>query len=269
MRTIATMVGMGLLLGVGVNPVVAQAYRGDHVPPSVERAVDLPAQQLPDSLSALASMMHANIIYDPAAVAGKRARSLHGRYSLNGALKALLKGTPLTFKFTSESTVVVKPVQSAPKADPGNKSQQKRTPDEARALRGVTVVGHASALSATRSKTALKDIPQSVSVISRETLNQQNATDLASALRYAPGFRLEKNNSQQSDIYSRGYRVSSIHIDGGAPVQVVKGTINAVDATARNLAEYEGIEVLRGSDALYGGMGNPSATVSQIGRAHV
>lgn len=238
------------LLAVLVMPITAYAQA------QAAYSFDLPAQPLSDSLHELGSQTGINIIFDPVAAADDSAPALRGRYSLKQALTKLLKGTNLTADFTNATTVVVKPIphRSSPSSSRTSKHQS-----NTRELANVVVNGYAKALTATRSKTPLKDIPQSVSVISRETLNQQNATDLPSALRHVPGIRLSQNNSQQVYAYSRGFLVDSVHIDGGAPIGIVGGS---VDVLSRDLAEYDSVEILRGSDALFGGMGNPGATVS-------
>ncbi|MGH8571700.1 MAG: TonB-dependent receptor plug domain-containing protein, partial [Gammaproteobacteria bacterium] len=47
------------------------------------------------------------------------------------------------------------------------------------------------ATTATKTDTPLIETPQSISVITREQLEEQNVTDLGEALRYAPGVQAE------------------------------------------------------------------------------
>jgi len=247
MVTSSKLASAGFLFAVLATPVVAQVQ--------VAYVFNLPAQALSDSLSQLGNQTRINVIFEPGAVTGRKAPALRGRYELKQALTKLLGGTGLTARFTDATTVVIKSTaHSSPSSSGAGKSQ-----DSTLLLPTVVVTGHAQDLTATRANTPLKDIPQSVSVISRETLDQQNATDVASALQYATGFTLVQDSSQDTYIYSRGFLVNTIHIDGGAPTRV---NLGGVGVTSLDLSEYDGLEVLRGSDSLFGGMGNPSATVS-------
>lgn len=252
-------------------PVMARAAPQSEGATHATYAFNMPAESLSVSLHALGRQAHINIVFDPAQVAGLKSAALDGDYPLKQALARLLAGTHLAATFVDATTVVIKPRRRQHR-QPGSQQPgsvdtvrvvpQAQSPEQARTLNQVSVTGYVSGLTATRSETALRDIPQTVSVISRQMLDQQNATTLAKALRYQPGITIEQNNSQQSYIYSRGFQVKSIHIDGGAPIQVATGSINAVGITSRDMAEYGNIEVLRGSDALFGGMGNPGASVS-------
>jgi len=179
--------------------------------------------------------------------AGKMASTVRGDLTPTDALSRLLKGSGLTFARSSEGTIAIQAISANGPVERQSKLEE------------IVVIGVAEGFAATRSATPLREIPQSVSVISRDTLDQQNATDLPSALAQSTGITLVQNRSEQTFIYSRGFQVDSIHIDGGAPIEVSGGSI---DVTSRDLAEFESIEVLRGSDGLFGGMGNPGASVS-------
>ena len=212
------------------------------------------AQSLADSLRELGSQAHVNVIFDAAQVKGRKARALYGQYDLKHAFASLLKGSGLFADFTGATTVVIKPLPPRPPshaveaADNGHDQ-----------LQTITVSALVEQLTATRADMPLKEIPQSVSIISQTTFDQQNATNITSALKYATGLSLVQNNSEDAAIYSRGFLVDSVHIDGGAPITV---NLGGAGVTSMDIAEFDGIEVLRGSDALFGGMGNPGATIS-------
>lgn len=263
MKTSMAVAGMVCLLGIMAAPVVARSQPGPRAQTATTYAFDLPAQPLADSLRALGGTAGINVIFDPAPIAGRKAPALHGRYPVAQALAKLLEGTNLQADFTSATTVVIKPVSGpASAASPrASASQYKIHLNNPQTLNAIIVIGHAEALTATRADTPVREIPQTVSVISRETLDQQNAVDLGSALQWAPGISVGNLTSQATNFSSRGYQITSVHVDGGASTQLddVGGLANAA---SRNLDEYGGIEVLRGSDALFGGMGNPGGTVN-------
>jgi iron complex outermembrane recepter protein len=68
-------------------------------------AFDLPAQPLADSLRAVASETHINIVFDPAVVAGIEARPLMATATARQALARLLARTGLKYIAVGESTI--------------------------------------------------------------------------------------------------------------------------------------------------------------------
>src|SRR5258706_12401454 len=74
---------------------------------------DLPAQSLADSLRAVASQTHSNILFDRSLVAGLSAKALAAQLSVDDALKRLLAGTGLTYRKADEKTVVIVPVRTS------------------------------------------------------------------------------------------------------------------------------------------------------------
>jgi len=68
---------------------------------------DLPSQPLADSLRAIGSQTHTNILFDPPLVAGREAPALKADMTPQQALSRLLSGTGIEFDYLSETTVVL------------------------------------------------------------------------------------------------------------------------------------------------------------------
>jgi len=75
---------------------------------------DIPPQALADSLRAIGSQTHTNIMFDPALVAGRKGVALRAILTAREALSRLLAGTGIAYTFINESTVVLN--RSAPPA---------------------------------------------------------------------------------------------------------------------------------------------------------
>jgi len=116
---------------------------------------------------------------------------------------------------------------------------------------------------ATRTQTPLREIPQTISIISHEQIEQQNDMSLSDALSRAPGVTSVRSDSLDRTLYVRGFKVTSFHVDGGAALQSLNLATVRFPGTP-DLAEYDHIEVLRGADGLFGSNGNPGATVSLV-----
>ncbi len=116
-----------------------------------------------------------------------------------------------------------------------------------------------STSTATRLNTSIKETPQSISVITREQLDDFRVLTVNDALSYATGVRAEQFETDRSEYTARGFTITNFQIDGiGTPITY--GT-NYGDL---DLAIYDRVEILRGANGLLTATGNPSATINFI-----
>src|ERR1700732_330834 len=73
---------------------------------------NLPEQSLADSLRAIGQQTEMNILFEPDAVKNTRSPALRGQYTVDEAIRLVLKGTELEAQHTAASNVVIK-VRSA------------------------------------------------------------------------------------------------------------------------------------------------------------
>jgi outer membrane receptor for ferric coprogen and ferric-rhodotorulic acid len=110
-----------------------------------------------------------------------------------------------------------------------------------------------------KSAQALRDIPQSVSVLTRQQIEDQNLTQMENALDQMTGLQLDTSTGLGSaNVMSRGFLVNNYQFDG------VPQTFLGTSFTGADLAVYDRIEVIRGAAGLLQGAGNPSATVNLV-----
>ncbi len=109
-----------------------------------------------------------------------------------------------------------------------------------------------------KSAQALKETPQSVTVITRQLLDDQNIRSLDDALRATPGVLVQNNSSFERTYFSRGFEVDTVQYDG---VPTVRGSGFAISP---DLAAYDRVEVLRGPAGLFTGAGQPGGTVNLV-----
>lgn len=105
----------------------------------------------------------------------------------------------------------------------------------------------------------IRETPQSISVIDRERFEQEGFFDAADVLRDSAGVHVTNLDSERTAYYSRGFAIQELKIDG-----VRSGTATRYASMPEDTAIYERIEVIRGSDGLLTGAGNPSATVNMV-----
>ena len=71
---------------------------------------------------------------------------------------------------------------------------------------------------------------------------------------------MRRANYNSYDFYSRGFQITSLQIDGGAPLALGAYTYDA----SQDLAFYDRVEVMRGASGLLGGMGDPGGIVNLV-----
>jgi outer-membrane receptor for ferric coprogen and ferric-rhodotorulic acid len=238
------------------------------------------SQPLDYALQEFSRQSGIQVIFFSRLTEGRRAPAVNGQYELAGALSALLLGSGLTFRLLNPNTVQIQseprgadnatqPPESPPARRPPLDDSQvsgAQIPIPPQSIDTVLVAATAEGLVATRTATPLREIPQSISIISQEQIQGQNDFDLNDALGNEAGISVIQQDSLHSLLYSRGFAISTFHLDGGAALDAFDFLSVAAQGVfdAPDLGEFDHIEVLHGSDALFGGNGNPGATVSLV-----
>ncbi len=104
----------------------------------------------------------------------------------------------------------------------------------------------------------LKETPQSVTIITRERMDQQNLQSLDEVLQHAPGITVQPYQLLTTGYYARGFKIDSFQQDG-VPIQM-----GQMASPPQDMGIYERVEILRGANGLMQGAGNPAATVNLV-----
>ncbi|QIE91422.1 succinate--CoA ligase subunit alpha (plasmid) [Pseudomonas nitroreducens] len=104
----------------------------------------------------------------------------------------------------------------------------------------------------------LRETPQSVTIITRERMDQQNLQSLDEVLQHAPGITVQPYQLLTTGYYARGFKIDSFQQDE-VPIQMGQMASPPQDAGI-----YERVEILRGANGLMQGSGNPAATVNLV-----
>lgn len=99
---------------------------------------------------------------------------------------------------------------------------------------------------------SLRETPQSVSVITRERMNDQNMTTLDDVLTQTTGITRRSFGPTASTFRSRGYEIDTLLLDG-SPIDSAIG----VTDTMFDTAVMDRVEVLRGPAGLIQVLANP------------
>ncbi|WP_186022943.1 TonB-dependent siderophore receptor [Burkholderia gladioli] len=108
-----------------------------------------------------------------------------------------------------------------------------------------------------RTPTAIKEIPYSVSVLTRQRMDDQNLTTIQDALRYVTGVTSVNYGDGTAYFRARGTQLG-IEFDGTSIV----GGLQYL--TQFDLGIYDRIEILRGPSGTFDGAGEPGGTVNLV-----
>jgi outer-membrane receptor for ferric coprogen and ferric-rhodotorulic acid len=106
---------------------------------------------------------------------------------------------------------------------------------------------------------AIKDTPQSISVVTQELMDDFGANELNDALRLATGINVEEWETNRTNYLARGFEIKNTQVDGvGLPNDwgIVTGAMDSYG--------YDKLEVIRGANGLLTGVGNASGTLNYV-----
>lgn len=112
---------------------------------------------------------------------------------------------------------------------------------------------------ATNLDLAIKDTPQSISVVSSEQMQQFGTNSLNEALRMATGIQVEEWETNRTNFTARGFDIANTQIDG---VGLPNGW--GIVTGAQDTFGYEKLEVIRGANGLLTGVGNAAGTINYV-----
>ena len=217
------------------------------------RQYDLPAGRLDVALTQIARIAGAVISFRADLVAGKSAPAVSGQLSLEEATARALAGSGLELRRTPDGSLTVAPASTATLAP---------VTVEAATL-GVTEGTHSytTPVMSTATKFALspRETPQSVSVVTRQQIEDRGFQSLDDVARDATGLTTRQiGGGERTQFFSRGFEISSFLADG-----VPLGYDYDTQGVA-TLAMYDHVEVLRGAAGMMTGAGNPSGTINLV-----
>jgi outer membrane receptor for ferric coprogen and ferric-rhodotorulic acid len=114
---------------------------------------------------------------------------------------------------------------------------------------------------ATKLPLSIRETPQSVTVITRDRMDDQGMATLTDVLRYTPGINVGYGDGSGRPSFSaRGFNIDNIMADG-QPSHFENFWGHGV---LPNMGMYDRVEVVRGATGLVTGSGNPSAAVNAV-----
>ncbi|MGJ8525111.1 Fe(3+)-pyochelin receptor [Halomonadaceae bacterium LMG 33818] len=115
-----------------------------------------------------------------------------------------------------------------------------------------------SATVGSKTPALLRDIPQSVDVVTHDAIRDQAFHTLDELGRSTPGVRVLPNDAGRSSIYSRGYEYDNYEIDGlPAPMSSITGSVPQLEA-------FDRVEMMRGPSGLFDSTSEMGGIVNMV-----
>lgn len=242
---------MGLTIGASLVAVPAYAQESA-ASAAARKAYAIPAGALGDVLANFASKAGVTIQIDSSVVEGRRSQGLNGSVTVQEGFARLLSGSGLDAMERSRDIYVL------------------RTAPAESTLPAVTVLAAntedpqsytARTLSIGKTDQKLKDIPQSVSVVTRQRMDDQNLTSLYDVLENVTGVVTTASPMAGKYFFARGFAISSLQYDG---VPLSRQFYSQASSLTENMALYERAEVLRGAAGLWQGADSMGGAVNLV-----
>lgn len=233
------------------------------------RSYAIPAGPLGPALNRLGRESGALITFAPELVAGVQTRGASGSLGTRQALEALLAGTGLQAMAGPGGAYTLRRVPEAGRpagaAAAGGVATLAEVRVTAEAEPSATTEGRASyaapAISIGKGDHALKDIPQSVSVLTRQQMDDQGVTDLREAANSVTGVVGAKGVGPGMALTARGFQIDYWQYDG---VPIARNVYSLGNWSMEDMVFWDRMEVLRGASGLLQGTGSPGGAVNLV-----
>jgi outer-membrane receptor for ferric coprogen and ferric-rhodotorulic acid len=269
----ATALPLGIAAGAFATPAMAQTDTRTY-------EFNIPAGKLSAALNAWAAATGYQFAWAAPEAQSLDSPGLKGRMTAEAALRILTTSSGVTYSSTGERTVTItRPIEAdgtrvlgAVRVEGTQGAPYFGGAGQTAGVNGINGSRDITATEGTGSFTsgaltigskapqALKDVPQSISVLTSERLEQQNVTDFNKAMRQLPGVTLVQGDTGlENQFLSRGFPITSIQVDGGAPLTTTRGFFPQID-----MSVYDHVELLRGASGTFTGYGDPGGTVNLV-----
>ncbi|MNJ10777.1 Fe(3+)-pyochelin receptor precursor [compost metagenome] len=229
-----------------------------------QQRYDIPAGPLSTALNRFAQQAGVALVFQADELAGRASHGLVGNYTVEDGFATLLDGSGYRSSQSDDGYVLlpVLDLQSGQTLELGVTTVAGQGMGESTENTGSYAPGLISVGS--KSPTSLRETPQSVSVITRQLIEDQQMTDINEAMKATPGVITQSTTFRIQDFISRGFSIQNLQIDGAAPQALGTAMGSFYSSNIFDLAEFDHVEVLRGSAALFGGSGDPGGIINLV-----
>lgn len=259
---LATTVKVGLLAATtaGAWPMMTFAAQVP-VQQNGVRTFDIAGGSLTEVLSRYASAAGAALSFDAKQTDGLHSAGLKGAFGVSEGFTQILAGSGLQAEPQSNGIYVLRAVPSS-----GSAMELGATNITSQVL-GATTENSGSyttgAVTIGKGEHSLKETPQSVTVMTRKMMDDQNLYTIDQVMEKTPGITVYDSTMGGKYFYSRGFRMSGQYQYDGVPLDMGNLYVQA-DSFSSDMAYYDRVEVLRGAAGMMKGSGGTAGGVNFV-----
>lgn len=224
-----------------------------------EIELNIPAQSLGSALQEFGRQTNVQVLYSPGDVQGKNSPAVKGKMQPQQAIAALLAGSRTTYNLNGNTLTVTA-------AGSGGGLELSPTQVTGNMLGNVTEntgsYTPGSIATATRLVLTPKETPQSVTVVTRQHMDDFGLNSVDDVMRHTPGITVSAFDTERSNYYARGFSINNFQYDG-IP-STARNVAYSAGNTLSDMAIYDRVEVLKGATGLLTGAGSLGATINLV-----
>jgi len=239
---------------------IATASQGAFAASGSEHAYSIAPGSLDAVLGSFGQQSGVMIAVDSSLTTGMRSSGLSGNFAVDEGLQRLL--APLGLQAVTDGDgyrVVARPAQ-------GNGELQLQATQVTSNQLGTITEGSGSytpgtIATATRMVLTPRETPQSITVITRQHMDDFGLNSIDEVMRHTPGITVSTFDSERTNYYARGFSVENFQYDG---IPTLRNSAYSSGQTLSDMAIYDRVEILKGATGLLTGAGAPGATINLI-----
>lgn len=258
-RGLPTLLSLAIAMTISA-PLMAQTTEPAQAQSSIYR-FDIPAHTLDGALAAFSAVTRIQVLVPAELTSGANSPSLVGSYSASEALARLLAGSGLAARFVDGDTVTLDRPASV-----GGALELGATTVTSNQLGSVTEGSQSytpgTIATATRLVLTPRETPQSITVLTRQRMDDFGLNNIDDVMRHTPGITVSAYDTDRNNYFARGFSINNFQYDG------IPSTARNVGYSAGNtlsdMVIYDRVEVLKGATGLLTGAGSLGATINLI-----
>lgn len=230
------------------------------------RQFAIPAGDLQAALLAFSQQAGVQLLYPTELTAGLRTQGVRGDYTTEQVLDLLLTGTGISHRFTAANSITLERVAG----QEGVESLGTITVESAAPYAGQYEVDEGFKAdfqnSATKTPLPLRQTPQSVSVVTQDSLEERQVQDLGQAVETMAGVNQYSGAGPYAGKSPFGFdevQIRGVALDGALDIRE-DGFISPTFFSQPDLAIYERVEAVKGPSSVLYGRGSAGGFINRV-----
>ncbi len=222
-----------------------------------EIELNVPAQSLGSALQEFGKQANLQVLYSPTDVEGKRSHKVKGKLQPGQAMTTLLAGTGVDFDLQGNTMTLTAGRSSALELG----ATQVTANQLGTITEGSGSYTPGTIATATRLVLTPRETPQSISVVTRQAMDDFNLKSIDDVMRHTPGITVAAYDSERTSYFSRGFAIQNFQYDG---IPILQDAQYSSGHTLTDTVIYDRVEILKGATGLLTGAGGPGGTINMV-----